>query len=150
MSRTDLQKRQEIFAELVYYLIDSFIIPLISGNFHVTESTVNRNQLMYFRHDVWKKLAEPSLAYLKTSMFEELSLSQVKKTLSRRSLGTSRIRLVPKDVGLRPIINLRRRVQKMVNGKLVLGKSINSVLNPAFNALKWEKVREISLMMTEH
>ncbi|KAJ9626410.1 Telomerase reverse transcriptase [Taxawa tesnikishii (nom. ined.)] len=27
----------------------------------------------------------------------------------------------------------------MVNGKLVLGKSINSVLNPAFNALKWEK-----------
>lgn len=121
-------------------MFDSFLIPLISASFHVTESSVNRSQLYYFRHDVWKRMAEPAMTNLKTSMFEEMTPAQMKKLMTRRSLGTSQVRLLPKATGLRPIINLRRRVQTRVNGELVLGKSINSVLTPAFNALNYEKV----------
>ncbi|KAH0356057.1 hypothetical protein KCU83_g1632, partial [Aureobasidium melanogenum] len=139
MSASDFAKRKEIFAELLYYLFDSFLIPLISNNFYVTESSTFRNRLLYFRHDMWQKLSEPALASLRTSMFEEVSQRRVKKTLSNMSIGTGRVRLLPKESGLRPIINLKRRVLSKRNGRLVLGKSVNKILTPAFHVLNLEK-----------
>lgn len=140
MSASDFAKRKELFSELLYYLFDSFLIPLISNNFYVTESSTFRNRLSYFRHDVWQKLSEPALASLRISMFEEVGQGQVKKTLSNMSIGTGRVRLLPKESGLRPIINLKRRVLSKRNGRLVLGKSVNKILTPAFHVLNLEKV----------
>lgn len=139
LSATDFAKRKELMAELLYYLFDSFLIPLIRGHFHVTESNVQRNQLFYYRHDIWQEMSEPALASLKQSMLEECSADTVKKMLAKRTLGVSSVRLLPKEQGMRPIINLRRRVQKLQHGHLVLGKSINSILTPAFSVLNYEK-----------
>ncbi|KAI5245471.1 hypothetical protein E4T43_03219 [Aureobasidium subglaciale] len=139
MSASDFRKRKEIFAELLYYLFDSFLVPLISSNFYVTESSTFRNRLLYFRHDVWQKLSEPALTKLKLSMFDEVGKDRTKKTLSDMSIGTGHVRLLPKESGLRPIINLKRRVQAKRNGRLVLGKSVNKILEPAFRVLNLEK-----------
>ena len=139
LSRTDFQKRKELLAELLYYLFDSFLMPLIRGHFHVTESGPHRNQLFYFRHDVWNALSQPALETLKTSMLEEVSTAKVKKGMARRALGVSHVRLLPKEHGMRPIINLRRRVQTLQFGKVVLGKSINKLLTPTFSILNYEK-----------
>ena len=138
-SASDFAKCKELMAELLYYLFDSFLIPLIRGHFHVTESGAHRNQLFYFRHDVWKAISEPALTSLKESMLEPCKTVEVKKQLARRALGVSQVRLLPKEQGMRPIINLRRRVQKMQYGQLVLGKSINSILTPTFSILNFEK-----------
>ena len=138
-SASDFTKRKELMAELLYYLFDSFLIPLIRGHFHVTESGAHRNQLFYFRHDVWKAVSEPALKSLKESMLEPCKTADVKMKLARRALGVSQVRLLPKQQGMRPIINLRRRVQKMQYGQLVLGKSINSILTPAFSILNFER-----------
>ena len=140
LASSDMKKRREIFAEIVYYLFDSFLIPLINSNFLVTESSAHRNQLFYFRHDVWKKLSEPTLTSMRLSMFEEIPAIKVNRMMSRRGLGVSQVRLLPKDTGLRPIINLRRRVLNCINGEMVLARSINSILTPAFNVLNYEKV----------
>lgn len=140
LARSDHDKRIELFAELIYYLFDSFIVPLIRSNFYVTESSQYRNRLFYFRHDVWRRLTEPALAALKMSMLEEVPSDTALKTLTRRALGFSQIRLLPKVDGMRPISNLRRRAQIVKNGKAVLGRSINSVLAPVFNVLNYEKV----------
>lgn len=139
LSATDFAKRKELMAELLYYVFDSFLIPLIRGHFHVTESNVQRNQLFYFRHDVWQEMSEPALSSLKQNMLEECSTDVVKKALAKRTLGVSSVRLLPKEQGMRPIINLRRRVQKLQHGRLVLGKSINSILTPAFSVLNYTK-----------
>lgn len=139
LSATDLTKRKELMAELLYYLIDSYLIPLLRGHFHITESGTHRNALFYFRHDVWKSISEPALNTLKATMLEPCKTADIKKQLSRRALGVSHVRLLPKQKGMRPIINLRRRVQKMQYGQLVLGKSINALLTPAFSILNYEK-----------
>lgn len=78
-------------------------------------------------------------------MFEEVGQSKAKKTLSNMSIGTGRVRLLPKDTGLRPIINLKRRVLTKRNGRLVLGNSVNKILTPAFHVLNLEKVRSVHL-----
>ncbi|KAJ9663453.1 Telomerase reverse transcriptase [Coniosporium apollinis] len=139
MSQSDFLKRRELLMEFVYYLLDSFLIPLIRSNFHVTESNVHKNRLFYFRHDVWRTLAEPSLTILKPSMFEEMKTENAQKLLAKRSLGYSHIRLLPKGTGMRPITNLRRRVQVRRGGNVILRRSINSVMAPTFNVLNYEK-----------
>ena len=139
VSRPDFQKRQEIFLEFIYYIFDSVVIPLIRSNFHVTESNVHGNRLFFFRHDIWRRLTEPSIVNLKLKMFEEIKTLQARRLLDARVLGFSQIRLLPKKNGVRPIMNLRRRVTKLQHGKMVLGRSINSVMAPVFNMLDYER-----------
>jgi len=134
-----MKKRLEIFQEFIYYLFDSVLIPLIRANFHVTESNSHRYRLFFFRHDVWRTIAEPALASLKLSMFEEIKSDRAQKILASRSLGFSQIRLLPKETGVRPIMNLRRRTLRK-GYKNLLGSSINSVLAPVYNALTYERV----------
>lgn len=140
MAKSDFEKRQEIVLELVYWVFDSFLVPLVRSNFHVTESNVHRNRLFYFRHDVWRMLTEPSLSTLRLSMFEEMPTERATKLLSLRPLGFSKIRLLPKRTGVRLITNLKRRQQVMRNGTMVLGRSINAVVAPVFNVITYEKV----------
>ena len=87
-------------------------------------------------------MAEPTLTQLKTSMFQEIPTTSALKILDGRTLGFSQVRLLPKTKGVRPIINLRRRVNKIENGKSVLGRSINSVLLPIFKVLEYAKKAE--------
>lgn len=140
MAKSDFDKRQEILLEFVYWVFDSFLIPLIRSNFHVTESNVHRQRLFYFRHDVWRMLSEPSLATLKVDLFEEVPTERATKLLSVRSLGFSNIRLLPKRGGVRLITNLKRRAQVVRNGNTKLSRSINSVMDPAFRIITYEKV----------
>ncbi|KAL2259032.1 hypothetical protein VTK26DRAFT_7436 [Humicola hyalothermophila] len=139
-SQSDIRKRIEIFYEFLYYLFDSFLIPLIRSNFYVTESSVDRYRLFFFRHDVWRYVAEPAMAALKTSMFEEVRLDEALRILQSRPLGFSQIRLLPKQTTMRPITNLRRRML-LKGDKKGLGPSINTILSPVSSMLKLEKSR---------
>ncbi|KAI8935946.1 hypothetical protein NX059_007453 [Plenodomus lindquistii] len=139
LATSDFKKRKEIFFEFVYWLFDSFLVPLIRSNFHVTESNVHRHRLFYFRHDVWRMLTEPALMMLKARMFEEMPVENTGKLLSARRLGFSKIRLLPKKVGFRTIMNLKRRQQVIRNGVTSLGISINTAMAPVFNAITYEK-----------
>ena len=79
-------------------------------------------------------------------MFEELKTVQAKQILDARALGFSQIRLLPKSNGLRPITNLRRRITKLQDGRVTLGRSINSVLAPVFNVFDFEKRKQSALV----
>ena len=146
MCKSEFAVRKDIFSELLYYMFDSYLVPLIRSHFHVTESSVHRNQLFYFRHDVWKTMSEPALTSLKLDMFEECSAAEIHGAMAQRALGVSKVRLLPKEQGMRPIINLRRRVQRQEHGGVVLGRSINSILTPAFSILNYEKARRPELL----
>lgn len=82
---------------------------------------------------------------MKLNMFE-VKTSHARKLLDARTLGFSQIRLLPKMTGVRPITNLRRRVTKLQNGRVALGRSINSVMAPAFDVFDFEKRRHPGLV----
>lgn len=75
-------------------------------------------------------------------MFEEMKTERARSVLDARALGFSQIRLLPKETGVRPIMNLRRRILKAQNGRMILGRSVNSVMAPVFNMLSYEKVNQ--------
>ncbi|KAJ5577953.1 Telomere reverse transcriptase [Penicillium hispanicum] len=142
---SDFQKRAEILHEFIYYIFDSLLIPLVRANFYVTESQTHRNRLFYFRHDVWRQLTEKPFENLKESMFEEVEPARAERLLARRSLGVGSLRLLPKSTGLRPILNLRKRVLKEANwgGKKrpYLASSVNSSITPLYSVLSYERNR---------
>lgn len=140
-----MNKRYEIFHEFLYYVFDSLLIPLIRSNFYVTESNTHRFQVFYFRHDVWRLVAEPSMSSLKEGMFEEIKVMEAKRILDSRRLGFSQLRLLPKGTKLRPIMNLRRRQMMDSKRAKLLGPSINSLLKPIHAALKFETVCTMNL-----
>ena len=139
-SKSEGEKRRQLFAEFAYYIFDSLVIPLIRSNFHVTESSVHRNRLFFFRHDVWRALSEPILTSLRQSMFQEVPAPYAKDILDHRALGYSQIRLLPKENGARPIMNLRRRmIRANTNTEtMVLGRSINSIsMRRVYSPIDW-------------
>ena len=143
LCKSEYMKRIELFQEFVYFTFDSILIPIIRSNFYVTESSTHRNRLFYFRHDVWRKLSEPTLASLRLTMYVALKPSQVREALRGQTFGYSHLRLLPKDVGARPITNLRRRQVKQVSGRRILGASINTQLAPLFSVLKYERSQHV-------
>ena len=107
MSLSDKNKRTELLAEFLYWLFESFIVPLVSAHFYVTESSISNSQrIFYFRHDLWRLLAEPALQDLKLVMFEECP-TPINEPFRR--LGHCQVRLLPKENGFRPIMNLAKR-----------------------------------------
>ncbi|KTW30640.1 hypothetical protein T552_00356 [Pneumocystis carinii B80] len=141
MSLSDFQKRVSIFSELIYWTFDSLLIPLIRSHFYVTESSVYRNKVLYFRHDVWKSLSEPHLCRIKSLMFDDSSLINLKEVNSDFYLGYSYIRLLPKETGVRPIVNLRRKQIRIRYKKIISMPSINSMVNTVFYVLTFERER---------
>lgn len=141
ISKSDMRKRTELFAEFMYWLYDSLVIPIIRSNFYVTESNSDKNKLFFYRQDVWRQMTEPTLQHLKTEMFDELRPETVKKLLTLRSLAYGQVRLLPKSMGFRPITNLKKRPEYIQNGRRLLGKSTNSLLTPIFKVLNYELAR---------
>ncbi|KIH87619.1 telomerase reverse transcriptase [Sporothrix brasiliensis 5110] len=136
LSKTDLDKRQEIFSEFLYFLFELLLIPLLATNFYVTESNVHRNQLFYFRHDVWRRISLPAMAAIKAGRLERVHAKNTALMASARDLGFGKLRLLPKNMTVRAITNLSHCVPK--KGGSGPAASINAVLRPVAAMLKLE------------
>ncbi|KAJ3343491.1 hypothetical protein HDU93_008150 [Gonapodya sp. JEL0774] len=143
------------------------LIQDFSTSFHVTESAPMKNRVFYFRHDTWQKLAEPLMEILGTTNFEEVSLSEVGNIIFNRSFGFSFVRMLPKESGARPIMNLKRKFtrEEIVSAlmpkkpsqrttmypagppssKLPSLSSVNGTMSNAFHVLTLEKSRNPEL-----
>lgn len=123
-------KRRQLIEDFIFWYFDSFLLPLLQTTFYVTESSAYRNRVLYFRHDDWDILCQPLLDKLCESTFERIgqvimsfmvlirflivSLFQheAEDLLQHRKLGFSFVRLLPKETGVRPIVNLRKKTGK--------------------------------------
>lgn len=174
-TKEEMMKRQNLLNELLFWLFDGLLVPLLKTNFYATESAKFRNHVFYFRTDVWSKITEPIIQSLKKDRFERVGKHKAVGIMSRRSFGYSFIRLLPKEIGMRPIMNLRRRSTKIDRNAKSKGKqrstsnmtakrkslritndewsdliqqnhSINSILNTTFHVLNLERQEHPELL----
>ncbi|CAA7267063.1 unnamed protein product [Cyclocybe aegerita] len=141
VSVSDALKRRELLEDFLFWYFDSFVLPLLKTTFYVTESSALRNQVLYFRHDDWDTLCAPLIERLTSVTFEKLSDAEAEEILRQRRLGFSFVRLLPKETGVRPIVNLRRR-KTIQHGSFTSEQSINQILQAAFNILTYEKTNQ--------
>ncbi|KAF9419693.1 hypothetical protein BGZ94_009334 [Podila epigama] len=135
---SESQKQFEITCEFLYWMFNGFLIPLIRATFYVTDSAQHKNRLFYYRHELWKRIMVPTVKTLQTQMFSKMS----QKEISECYRPYSNVRFLPKTVDLRPIVNLRKKSFKLVNGQPSNGIwSMNQMLSSAFLVLSCERNR---------
>lgn len=111
---TEFQTRTRLAQQFVYWLFDGFIMPLIKTTFYVTETVPHRHKVFYFRQDTWFRLTQPALESLGNTLFQKIEMNDAVNTLVNRQMGYSFVRLLPKENGVRPIMNLKRKTNQEV------------------------------------
>lgn len=144
---TDMMKRKQILEDFIYWVVEDVVLGLLKTCFYITESAPCRHKMFYFRHDDWARLTAPTICKLGTVTYARISKMRARRCMLRTKLSHGLVRLVPKESGTRPILNLRTRI--LANNKpddgVKLLSSVNSALQNVFHVLKLEHVREKSL-----
>ncbi|EPZ34506.1 Telomerase ribonucleoprotein complex - RNA-binding domain-containing protein [Rozella allomycis CSF55] len=140
-SKTEISCATKLVHNLLKWIFNGFIIPLIRGHFYVTETTSYRHRIFYFRHDVWIALSNPVLENIINDLYQPVRTKQALTTMANRTLGFSFMRLLPKENGMRPIPILCKEIANKhpLNPH---GMSINSMLQNLFCVLLKEKKQE--------
>lgn len=112
MSRPDFEKRQQLLLEFLHWFFDRFLVALLRNNFYSTSTSTDPCSIYYYRHEVWQAASQYALLSFKQ---ERLSLAKPSEAASS-TLGSSRVRVVPRETGYR-ILNLMGRSDS-VNSKL--------------------------------
>lgn len=156
--RGEQDTRKSLLGEFIYWLIDSYVIPLLQVNFFITTGALHRNKVHYFRKDFWHKVATKVGRILMNKMYQKTDIWSVRGYHDRfeiNPLGYTVPRLLPRDTGVRIIINMSRRMKNcdlwdyagtMLGGHPhALAPSINMVLSKAQEALQLEVKRRPEL-----
>lgn len=108
-AKTFQEYQKKMMGRLLFWIFQFIIIPLIGNFFYVTESTAHFNKIFYFRKPLWNAVDNLASYQLIDSMLEPINMEKVKEILSKRDFGFSTIRMVPKNHGVRPILNLAKK-----------------------------------------
>ncbi|GAX27116.1 telomerase reverse transcriptase [Fistulifera solaris] len=90
------------------WVFNDFLLNLLRSVFFVTDSEFSGKKLLYYRKPVWSKFRSLSLQQLinRRRQFEYLNQQHLGELLLDRKMGVSRLRLLPKSTGVRPIAAL--------------------------------------------
>ena len=117
---------QKMVRQWLLWMVNELVIPLIRNHFYVTESTMYRNKIFFYRKPLWKQIVDVDMA---NRVEDGMYCSLPRQT---GSLPVPRLRLLPKATGMRAISNLSAR------GGGKGDDSANFLLKPTFEALRWE------------
>ena len=111
--KTYQEYQRRMMGRVLLWIFRSLIIPLIGNFFYCTESAPHFNKIFYFRKPLWNSIDNLAAFQLIDSMLEPISREQAQQIIAKRDFGYSHVRMLPKNHGVRPILNLgKKRVQK--------------------------------------
>ncbi|CAB4459538.1 unnamed protein product [Rhizophagus irregularis] len=142
----ETSKCTKMLCELIWWIFECFVIPLLKLNFYITNHAKQENQLFYYRQEIWSRMVKQNLITLTSSVYEKILPENEIRIFKDKKLGYSKLKFIPKDNkgNLRPIVNMKRLMHTSVNEKQP--KSINAMLNTTFQILKHEKEKNPSLL----
>ncbi|KAJ1947961.1 Telomerase reverse transcriptase [Linderina macrospora] len=124
------------YASLIHWVLVDFVLVLLRHFFYVTESAPCRYELFYFRNDVWVSIARKAWQSIGSSMYVKRTRESIVQADEMKSDVTfSRIRLMPKEHGLRTIANLGRSKAIVREGGKLVEKSAQSTNNKLADTL---------------
>ncbi|KAL8560388.1 hypothetical protein ACOMHN_006119 [Nucella lapillus] len=130
-------EKEHRMAQVLWWLVVSYIFPVIRTFFYVTDTTTYRNRLFYYRKGTWLRLKTRAVEeFRKATCLKAISKAEASDWLSSgQSLGVSVLRFLPKVRSLRPIVNMSHKPREGSQQK----KSINEQLKKVFQVFTSEK-----------
>ncbi|OAY39391.1 telomerase reverse transcriptase isoform X4 [Manihot esculenta] len=143
----------------ILWFFSRLVVPLVQANFYVTESEHGKQDIFYYRKSIWEKLKDRTIGCLKDQNYHFLDASDVKRIISNRLFGFSKLRLCPKENGARMLANLKAPSRMLVQESSSIGmlgkaqprcqsvkykhfKSVNCVLRDTYAVLKGIQLKE--------
>ncbi|XP_024934721.3 telomerase reverse transcriptase isoform X2 [Ziziphus jujuba] len=155
--------KQKLLEGWIYWFFSYLVKPLLQSNFYITDSQDGKQDVYYYKKSVWNKVIDRTITCLKDESYCYLDNAAARNIMSNRSFGFSKLRLFPKENGVRLIANLKvpSKIPKkdfyfkdqsggkqrgaQLSSKMVefdYFKSVNSVLRDTHAVLKGIQVEE--------
>lgn len=128
---TFLNMKHELLMNWISWFFSFLVVPLVRANFYVTEIEHGKKDIYYYRKSVWKKLTNKAITCLKDKSYSYLDDAAVRSVINKRSFGFSKLRLLPKENGVRMLANLK------ASSRMLAGKSCSEVTC----SRKWKKAQ---------
>ncbi|KAE8707332.1 Alpha chain of nascent polypeptide associated complex [Hibiscus syriacus] len=90
----------------ILWFFSSLVVPLVQANFYVTEGERGKHTVFYYRKPVWRKFIDRAVTCLKDRSYREVGEDAVRAIIHRRPFGFSKLRICPKQNGVRMLTNL--------------------------------------------
>ena len=152
IDRLQQLKRHSTASTLCAWLMSDVVVPLLRCCFHVTDSEAGRNSLSYYPHAVWQAISHHAMLALTTArspsiapQFTRIPPKRIPSLLIRRQ-GVGHLRLRPRRVSLRPIVNLTRPGYVQAGGERRAWPGVNAGLRGVFEVMGWERRRDEDMM----
>nr|XP_031859765.1 uncharacterized protein CI109_004837 [Kwoniella shandongensis]KAA5526837.1 hypothetical protein CI109_004837 [Kwoniella shandongensis] len=146
MTQSEMTKRRQLVEDLIKWLFDDLLVPLLKNTFYITETAATRYGTMYYPQEKWVQATKPHFEQLQRSLLTELDKNQT-FFAQQGPLGVSAVRLIPKPSGFRPIVNLGRKIKRpaalgiSTNGIKHKDMTANQILRGVHQVLTFEKDR---------
>ncbi|KAF7844369.1 telomerase reverse transcriptase [Senna tora] len=108
--------KRKLLERWIFWYFSCLVVPLVQANFYVTESQHGKQDIYYYRKSVWEKLTNSTIACLedgrysyqnrKDGRYSHLDDVAVRNILMGRPFGFSKLRIRPKENGVRMVANL--------------------------------------------
>ncbi|CAB5208554.1 unnamed protein product [Rhizophagus irregularis] len=101
----ETSKCTEMLCELIWWIFECFVIPLLKLNFYITNHAKQGNQLFYYRQEIWSRMVKQNLITLTSSVYEKIPPENEIRIFKDKKLGYSKLKFILKDNkgNLRPI-----------------------------------------------
>ncbi|XP_052170563.1 telomerase reverse transcriptase [Diospyros lotus] len=119
--------KHKIVEKWIFWFFSFLVVPLVQANFYVTESEHGKQDIFYYQKSIWEKVTNGAITYLKDQSYRPLSDVLATNIICRRTFGFSRIRLRPKENGVRILANLKVPSRIPVKGCSLKGQSYESL-----------------------
>lgn len=142
-SKSSHEAATALLRETMRWVVCGFTIPLLRSIFYVTESEIFGKCVLYYRKPVWSIFRSLSISKLTSTQYQEITQKQTAALLEGQQMGLSRLKLLPKASGVRPIAMLSRRDTLIGNESDSIGfhPSTNTILANTFRVLRHEYER---------
>ena len=145
IAKSDHEAARRLTLNIMRWLYCDFITPLVRSMFYVTTTQFTGDKLTFFRKPLWSQIRSLAMSKLK-HQFRRISPRNAAKRLQNQVLGHSRLLLVPKERGIRPIAMLCKsdKVLPKLASKTSRRLPTNRMLRQAFLSLTYEHGRQVS------
>ncbi|QCD95571.1 telomerase reverse transcriptase [Vigna unguiculata] len=147
--------KRKLLEKWIFWYFSYLVVPLLQANFYITENGKGKHDIYYYPKPIWEKFMTNTIDRFGDGRYSHLNDVDVHNILRARPFGFSKLRLQPKENGVRMVANLKGfstmplplsnigvrkyRTEGKVNHQKVNYKrypSVNSVLRDAHIILK--------------
>jgi telomerase reverse transcriptase len=154
LSRSQHESMAGLSLRVMRWTFCKFVIPLLRSTFYITESEMHAKRVLYYRRPVWSLFRALSVKKLLTRQYQEIDRTEALDRLGQQRMGLSRLRLLPKHSGVRPLVLLSNRpglleaTESGQNAPPIVAEpstkplATNSILRNTFEVLRYENLQQ--------